>query len=286
MTHLDLDVLQTFVSGIELGSFSRAADRHGRSTSAVSAQLKKLEEQVGAPVVKKAGRGLALTPTGEIVFSYAKRLLALNDAAIVAASGARLGGKVRVGFQEDFGEGVLTDILGDFTRAQSAVIVEARIARNAELESAVQRSQLDMALLWQTNTGSLQNELGKIPLHWIGSAERVAECLAAGQPLPLALFDAPCILRTRALEALDAAGISWRIAFTSSSLNGLWSAARAGLGITARTLVGKPDDLAVLHTLPRLPALGLCLQHGSSGDKPTLDFLTKLIEERIAIFYR
>lgn len=286
MTHLDLDVLRTFVSGIELGSFSRAADRHGRSTSAVSAQLKKLEEQVGAPVVKKAGRGLTLTPTGEIVFSYAKRLLALNDAAIVAASGARLGGKVRVGFQEDFGEGVLTDILGDFTRAHSAVIVEARIARNAELESAVQRSQLDMALLWQTNTGSLQNELGKIPLHWIGSAERVAECLAAEQPLPLALFDAPCILRTRALEALDAAGISWRIAFTSSSLNGLWSAARAGLGITARTLVGKPDDLAVLHTLPRLPALGLCLQHGSSGTNPTLDFLTRLIEERMAIFYR
>nr|WP_279050450.1 LysR family transcriptional regulator [Cedecea davisae] len=286
MTHLDLDVLRTFVSGIELGSFSRAADRHGRSTSAVSAQLKKLEEQVGAPVVKKTGRGLTLTPTGEIVFSYAKRLLALNDAAIVAASGARLGGKVRVGFQEDFGEGVLTDILGDFTRAHSAVIVEARIARNAELESAVQRSQLDMALLWQTNTGSLQNELGKIPLHWIGSAERVAECLAAEQPLPLALFDAPCILRTRALEALDAAGISWRIAFISSSLNGLWSAARAGLGITARTLVGKPDDLAVLHTLPRLPALGLCLQHGSSGTNPTLDFLTRLIEERMAIFYR
>ncbi|NWC61907.1 LysR substrate-binding domain-containing protein [Cedecea sp. P7760] len=286
MTHLDLDVLRTFVTGITLGSFARAAERLGRSTSAVSAQLKKLEEQVGTPVVKKAGRGLALTPAGEIVLSYAKRLLELNDAAMAAIVGTPLSGHVRVGFQEDFGEGILTEILGSFSRAHPAVMVEARIARNAELESAVGHSQLDMALFWQTPSAPVENEIGKIPLHWIGSAARMEDCIVQGEPLPLVTFDTPCILRSRAIEALDAAGLPWRIAFTSSSLNGLWAAARAGLGVTPRTLVGKPADLTTLRSLPSLPPLGICLQRSSPAPNPVLDFLATIIEEQVVAFCR
>ena len=78
----DLDALRSFVVGIELGGFAKAADRLGRSTSAVSAQLKKLEIQVGAPILRKAGRGLVLTPTGETVLAYARRLIELNDEAV------------------------------------------------------------------------------------------------------------------------------------------------------------------------------------------------------------
>lgn len=286
MTHLDLDVLRTFVTGITLGSFARAADRLGRSTSAVSAQLKKLEEQVGTPVVKKAGRGLALTPAGEIVLSYAKRLLELNDAAMAAVIGTPLSGHARIGFQEDFGEGILTEILGSFSRAHPEVMVEARIARNAELESAVVHSQLDMALFWQTPSAPAENEIGKIPLHWIGSAEWMENCFVQGEPLPLVTFDTPCILRSRAIEALDAAGLPWRIAFTSSSLNGLWAAARAGLGVTPRTRVGKPADLATLRTLPSLPPLGICLQRSSPAPNPVLDFLAAIIEEQVVAFCR
>lgn len=286
MTNLDLDVLRTFVTGMALGSFARAADRLGRSTSAVSAQLKKLEEQVGTPVVKKSGRGLALTPTGEIVLSYAKRLLELNDAAMAAVADTPLSGLLRVGFQEDFGEGLLTDVLGSFSRAHPAVILEARIARNAELESALNHSQLDLALLWQTPSAFMENEIGKIPLHWMGIPEQVETCLANGQPLPLVVFDAPCILRRHAIEALDCAGIPWRIAFTSSSLNGLWAAARAGLGVTPRTQVGKPADLPVVQTLPALPSLGICLPRASSEPNPIRDYLADIIEKQVGVFCR
>src|SRR5689334_15113920 len=95
-TQLDLDALRSFVTGVDAGSFARAADRLGRSTSAVSAQLKKLEEQVGASLVRKAGRGLTLTDSGESLLSYARRLLELNDEAVSAVRGVELEGWLRL----------------------------------------------------------------------------------------------------------------------------------------------------------------------------------------------
>ena len=111
-TNLDMDSLRSFVTGLEVGSFARAADRLGRSTSAISAQLKKLEEQAGVPLVRKAGRGLVATDAGETMLSYARRLLELNDEAVSAARGIELEGWVRLGLQEDFGETLLPRILG------------------------------------------------------------------------------------------------------------------------------------------------------------------------------
>src|SRR6202012_2779426 len=88
----DLEVLRSFVTGVELGSFAKAAERLGRSTSAVSAQLKKLEDQAGTPVLRKAGRGMALTDAGETMLAYARRLLELNDEASSALHGSELEG--------------------------------------------------------------------------------------------------------------------------------------------------------------------------------------------------
>src|SRR5580698_490352 len=108
----DLDVMRSFVTGIELGSFAKAADRLARSTSAVSAQLKKLEDQAGTPLLRKSGRGMALTEAGETMLGYARRLLELNDEAASAVRGIQLEGRVRLGLQEDFGESVLPEVLG------------------------------------------------------------------------------------------------------------------------------------------------------------------------------
>ncbi|MCW0461596.1 HTH-type transcriptional regulator ArgP [Xanthomonas sacchari] len=88
----DLDALRSFVAGVELGSFAKAAERSGRSTSAISAQLKKLEEQAGQPVLRRQGRGLALTEAGEALLGYARRLLELNDEAVVALQDTALQG--------------------------------------------------------------------------------------------------------------------------------------------------------------------------------------------------
>src|ERR1700743_3241438 len=131
--NFDLDVLRSFATGMELGSFAKAADRLGRSTSAISAQLKKLEGQAGTALLHKQGRGLALTAAGETMLAYARRLLDLNDEAAAALHGTDLEGWVRLGLQEDFGETLLPEVLGRFARAHPKVRIEARVVRNAEL---------------------------------------------------------------------------------------------------------------------------------------------------------
>lgn len=259
----DLDVLRTYVLGIELGSFARAADRLGRSTSAVSAQLKKLEEQVGTPLLHKAGRGLAMTEAGETLLGYARRLLELNDEAATAMRGTDLEGWVRLGLQEDFGEGLLQVVLGQFARAHPRVRVEVRIARNTELLERVTSGRLDLALAWRGSNDTPYAEcLGDVPMCWIGTAKRDLP-LPSDDPMPLVALEAPCLLRTVATNALDSVGIPWRMAITSPSLAGIWAGVSAGLGITVRTPIGLPSGLRIIDTgdstLPPLPSLPLML---------------------------
>ena len=276
----DLDVLRSFTLGIELGSFARAADRLGRSTSAVSAQLKRLEEQVGAPVVRKAGRGVVLTPVGETVLAYARRLLELNDEAASAIRGAELAGTVRIGLQQDFGEGMLADILGDFARAHPNVHIEAQTTRNKELLDGIVAGRLDLALAWGKGEATAHNRtLGELPMHWIGSPNTALH--QPGEALPLVCSEAPCQLRTAGCEALDRAGLPWRVAFTSLGLGSIWAAVGAGLGITVRTRAGLPPHLQVLDDLPILPKIGLVLHQAESDPPPVVLRLAEIVEDRL-----
>ncbi|WP_028536484.1 LysR substrate-binding domain-containing protein [Paludibacterium yongneupense] len=273
---LDLDVLRGFVLGIELGSFAKAAHRLGRSTSAISAQLKKLEEQAGTPVLRKSGRGMALTPGGEVLFGYAKRLLALNDEAVAAVRDDELQGCVRLGLQEDFGAHLLAGTLGLFARAHPRIQVEVRVARNAELLEGVGSGRLDLALAWDSGNRTPHSQyIAELPMYWIGRKTGVA--IDAGERLPLAAFEAPCLMRSAAIDALDRAAIPWRLAFTSPSLSGIWAAVGAGLGITVRTKVELPADLAVVEGLPELPAIGLVLHRAESEPAAPVKQLAAII---------
>jgi DNA-binding transcriptional LysR family regulator len=291
-TNFDVAALRSFVIGMEMGSFAKAADRVGRSTSAVSAQIRKLEEQVGAPLFRKAGRGLGLTDAGEVMLRYARRLVELNDEAIAAARGTDLEGWVRLGLQEDFGESLLPGVLARFARAHPKVRIEARVARNADLTERLDAGELDLALVWDDLNLSLQArraagssiEVAQPPMHWIGS-DALQWSPDSGEPLPLVLFDGGCMLCSLATDALDRAGIAWRIALTSPSLAGLWAAAAAGLGITVRTRYGVPSSVRKLdpaeHGLPPLPTLGLSLLRASSAATPPVDQLATIVVEAV-----
>jgi DNA-binding transcriptional LysR family regulator len=228
--NFDLDVLRSFATGMDLGSFAKAADRLGRSTSAVSAQLKKLEDQAGTPIFHKSGRGLALTEAGETMLAYARRLLELNDEAAIAVHGVELEGWVRLGLQEDFSESLLPEVLGRFMRAHPKVRIEARMARNAELLDRVISGRLDLALAWSAGAPTPHFErVARTPMRWIGSAtKREAWRTLQGEPLPLAALEAPCLFRTAATNALDRAGLAWRLAFVSPSLGGPLGGRRGG----------------------------------------------------------
>ncbi|MBY2939759.1 LysR family transcriptional regulator [Rhizobium leguminosarum] len=286
-TIFDLEVLRTFSTGMELGNFAKAAERLGRSTSAVSAQLKKLEEQAGTPIFRKAGRGLALTDAGETMLGYTRRLLELNDEAAAAVNSVELEGWVRLGLQEDFGETLLPDVLGRFARAHPKVRIEARVVRNAELLERVTSGKLDLALAWSDGTLTAHCErIGEVPMRWIGPAEgQPAWQAASGEPMPLASLEAPCLLRSAATKALDEAGISWRLAFVSPSLGGLWAATAAGLGLTIRTPVGLPAKVRPLAPgaigLPDLPKLGLVLHRAEAEPQPAAARLAELVLQSV-----
>lgn len=266
----DLDALRSFVTGIECGSFAQAASRLCRSTSAVSAQLKKLEQQCGADLVVKRGRHLALTQNGEIIMGYARRLLALNDEAQRALQGERLQGEIRIGMQEDFGESLMPGILGEFKRHHPGMRIIARVDRNRALLNALNDNMLDMALLWQAE--SVQREgktIGQCWLEWITHPQLdIATLLAEGKPLPLVMLESPCLMRSRAIDCLDRANIAWQVVFISHSLSGIWAAVQAGLGITVRTRIGMPGNLRVAGILlPSPGSLGISLTLGQGNDR-------------------
>ncbi|WP_333850194.1 LysR substrate-binding domain-containing protein [Leclercia sp.] len=279
---LDLDALRTFVTGIECGSFAQAAIRLCRSTSAVSAQLKKLEQQCGVELVMKKGRGLALTRDGEIVMGYARRMLALNDEMHSALKGEQVQEEIRLGMQEDFGESLMPGILGEFTRRHPGVRIVARVDRNRPLLNAFDDNAIDMVLLWQDPRAQRQGRtIGQSQMAWIQHPDLdINALLAAGEPLPLVMFEHPCLMRAHAIDCLNRAGIPWRVVFVSHSLSGIWAAVQAGLGITLRTRIGMPGNLRVVgNVLPAPGSLGIALQQRDGTTAQTM--LEQLMEEAL-----
>lgn len=293
--NFDLASLRSFVTGMDMGSFAKAADKVGRSTSAISAQIKKLEEQAGTPLFRKAGRGLALTDAGEMMLRYARRLIELNDEATAAVRGTDLEGWVRLGLQEDFGETLLPEVLGLFARAHPKVRIEARVARNADLVARLEANELELALIWDSGPASTYAQrvngradlVARPAMRWIG-AKSLNWRVESGEPLPLVAFDGPCLMYDAARAALDRAGIPWRVVFTSPSLAGLWAAASAGLGLTVRTVYGVPPSLSAFdakaHGLPPLPQLSMMLLRGSSTVTPPVERLAELMMNSVRGF--
>jgi len=278
LTNLDMDVLRTLATAIELGGFARAAARLGRSQSAVSLQMRKLEEQLGVALLRKQGRGLALTEAGDVVLGYARRILALNDEAVAAVGGLDLAGTVRLGLPQDFAEAWLPAALGRFARAHPQVRIEARVDRNGVLLEDLAGGRLDLALAWGEEHGPGAEVLARLPIRWIGRADLV---FAEDAPLPLIAFQPPCAFRAAAIAALDRAGRPWRLSFTSPSLAGLWAAAEAGLGVTMRTRIGLPASLAPLDRLPPLPEIALTL-HQAPGHAPAIERLRQILVQTLA----
>jgi DNA-binding transcriptional LysR family regulator len=288
--NLDMDVLRTLVTAHELGSFNRAADRLGRSQSAISQQIRKIEAQVGEPLFQKQGRGLALTTAGELVLAYARRILDLNDEAVSAVRGFAIDGIVRVGLPADFAETWLPEVLGRFKRAHPAVRIEAVVDRNRRLLESIDKDELDLVVALGNETRADAEQVGVLPLAWIGpvSFERL---WTRGEPLPLVMFQTPCFFRQRALAALDAAGLPWRIAFTSPSLHGLWAAVEAGLGVTLRTTAGLPSCLRTVGEAMELPevappTLSVSLHDGGRSLQPAAARLREVIIETLTASLR
>jgi DNA-binding transcriptional LysR family regulator len=252
MRTLDLVVLRTLVAVVEAGTLAGAAARVGRSESAVSLQLKKLEEMLGEPVFNRAGRKLALTEAGGTVLGYARRLLDLNDEALQAAGAHGLDGEVSLGVPQDFAETWLPALVARFRRSHPGIKVNIGVDRSTSLQTRVERGELDLALVFADKRPASSIWSSELPMTWIGRSNFTR---GVDESVSLAVFDPPCAFRAAAAAALDCAGIEWNVAFTSPSLAGLWAAVDAGLGISVRTPAGIPSHLSVLRESSGLPVL-------------------------------
>jgi DNA-binding transcriptional LysR family regulator len=255
----DLDALRTMVVGTDLGSFARAASQIGRSQSAVSMQLKKLEQQTGHRLFRRSGRGLVPTEAGEALLAYARRILALNDEA-AAALGAKIpAASVRLGLPQDLFEDVMTETIVRFSRRNPGVHVEVRAGRNYSLEREVDANRIDVAIaFFPLGADPVGETLTTLPMQWL--AGRGMAKLAKDEPLPLVLFDHPCLFRQTALRALDGDSRAWRLSLTTPSLPGVWEALRAGYGVSVRPATPIPAgirEIGLKLGLPKLPRIEL-----------------------------
>ena len=278
MINLDLDTLRTLVVANDLGGYGQAATRLGRTPSAISLQMKKLQTDVGATIFRKSGRGVALTEAGEIVLRYARRMLALNDEVLDTVRGASLAGRIRIGVSQDFAETVLPRALSQFTKLYPLVQLDVRIEGNAVLVEAVSKGEIDLVLVVGHAQRPSAITLGTIDLVWIAGRD----FRPRDEPLPLVVLGPQCVFRKQAIESLDAAGHPWRIAAVSPSLAGLWALGMAGLGVTVRSALGVPRSLIshkTLFDLPRLGAFPVTLHAAAGGLSPGVERLRDILRD-------
>jgi DNA-binding transcriptional LysR family regulator len=250
--NLDLDTLRTLAVAHDLGGYGQAAARLGRTPSAVSLQMKRLQDDVGAPLFRKHGRRLALTEAGDLTLNFGRRMLALNDELLDTVAGPSITDRVRVGCSQDFAEAVLPSVLARFAARYPRVVLEVRIEGNALLADAVGHGQLDIALIVGHGERPTAQVLGRLDLVWIAGRDF---SLKRDAPVPLVLLGPQCAFRQEAIRRLDAAATRWRVAATSPSLAGLWASAAGGLGVTVRSRLAVPATLTSHPRLFGLPAL-------------------------------
>jgi DNA-binding transcriptional LysR family regulator len=282
LPNLDMAALRSLVAILHRGSLARAAERIGRSPSAISQQMRKLELQLGEPLFRKQGRRVVLTETGDRVHAYARRILELNDEAVHAVRGASVGGTVRFGLPGDFAESWLPAALGKFRKAYPAVRVDVLVESNRLLLERLDRGELDLVLAMNQGGRADAKRLATLPMAWIGPAGTRA-VVRPDAVLDLALYQPPCFFRAAGTAALDRAGIAWRPAFVTASLQSLWAGVAAGLGTTVRTGVDLPRSLMRLderHGLPSLPRVDLCLHTTPGPQSAALLHLRQAVTEQ------
>jgi DNA-binding transcriptional LysR family regulator len=277
MKYLDLTLLQAFTAVVDSGSFTLAARYLYRTQSAVSMQLAKLEELTGRPLLRRDNRKIQLTEEGEVLLGYARRMIRLNEDALVAMDQPFAEGHVRLGLPDDYAEFFLPDVLVRFAHAYPRVQLEVIGALSGALLDQVEAGTLDVALITRQPNRPSGKVLRRERLVWAGSRQRQVH---QESPLPLALFPEGCVFRAHALAALEAQGIPWRITYTSQSFAGGKLAVSNGLALTVMAQSMVPSEWRTFgkeDNLPPLPEFEIAL-HRASGALPRA---VKLLEDQL-----
>ncbi|MBV8747522.1 MAG: LysR family transcriptional regulator [Xanthobacteraceae bacterium] len=278
---LDLDLLRSFVSVVDAGGFTRASQRVHRTQAAVSQQIKRLEQALGCPVfVRDGGGGRSVTPTeaGERLLAYARRILALTEEArqVVGQPGESV---IRLGIPEDFAAARLTEVLARSMRARPKLRLDVRCDLSVNLRNELDRGDLDL-ILFKRDAG----ERGGLAawrerLRWVVSGRRSID--VRRDPVPLVAFPQGCLYRNRAIHALEAAGRTWYIAYSSPNFSGVQAAVSAGFGISIlphTAILPQHRVLGARDGFPKVEDTELALLASPSA-RPTTQHLAEVLAE-------
>jgi DNA-binding transcriptional LysR family regulator len=242
---LDSDLLRTFVAVAETGNFTKAAEQAGRTQSAISMQMKKLEGLIGHSLFERSSRGVALSRHGDELIGNARRIIALLDETAAAMGAPPLGGPVRIGIPEEYGHSILSRALSAFAKRHPQVEVTVRYAHSWSQKQALADGQLDLAVIFEWQDFSGGEVLMHDPTVWVTSASHKVH---EQQPVPIALYNREGWCRDFAIKSLERNGLAYRIAYTSDTNGGLKLAVTSGLAIAPISRSNIPEGCRALTT--------------------------------------
>ncbi len=253
---VDTELLRTFVAVCETGSFRAGAQRIHRTPSAVSMQMAKLEELTETELFAKEGRSIRLSEMGSEFLGYARRILTLHEEALARINRPKLGGLVRCGVPDDYELRMLTRILPRFARICPDAEIELVLETSQTLHQKVGSGEIDLAFVEASALGGVTggDTISAEPLIWLGAINGSAK---AKRPLPLALPGGSCYWRHTALDALERAGIPYRVAFTYHYSHGQVAAMQADLAVSPLPLSYSAPGLERVHSGDGMPELGI-----------------------------
>lgn len=268
---LDLDLLKTLVAIAESGNFSAAAQAVGRTPSAISMQVKKMEELVGRPLFVRESRAVRLTRAGNMLVEHGRRLLALNSDMLARFVTPEVTGEVRFGAPDDVAERFLPEMLRRFSNDYPGIALEVVIDKSTRMIEMVKEGKLDLTVV--TTEAGIPNDQGaeviyREPLVWAGLSGGVA---IEQDPLPLSVWEPFCTWRKIGLAALDAMGRDYRIVFECSEATGQRAAILADLAIAqipVSSLGGRIIEIPARYGLPELPPYSLGLFASENPTEP------------------
>jgi DNA-binding transcriptional LysR family regulator len=271
----DTVLLRTFAAICDSGSFTKAAREVNLTQSAVSLHVKRLEDQVGSQLMVRKARGIGLTEQGEVLLSYARRILALHKEA-EERLGRDIDGLIRIGAPDYFDFQILSSLLAQFADRYPDVRLQVELGIGPDISALLDGGELDIAIVSSEIGEGDGVPLCREPRVW--TAGRTMQ-LDPNEPAPLALYPPHCRWRQLALEELDRAGRAWTVVLQSAGTAGILAALDAGLGITIFPENGLPNTLKSLgsaEALPALPDFEFVLRR-SRKSSPASDHLADLI---------
>lgn len=275
MRKLDLDVMEMIVAVADAGSFAGAAQALHRSPSAVSMQIKAIEDVLGKPLFVRTTRNVALTEDGRTLVDHGRHMLALREAAWAAVVRPEISGRVTIGVPDDYASSLLPTVLRKFAAAHPRVEIRVIGLPSHALAPLLKDNTLDLACI--TKTRGVDGEfIRHEPMVW--AAARGNRQIWKERPLPIAVFAPGSAARATAVAALQDAGIPFRMSYESPSLLGLISMVEAGLAVAPLARCSVPAHLAELGEAEGLPALApleVVLARSAQSARPPCDFLAE-----------